>query len=157
VNSGQPGFDFHGGEIRLSVLRSAAYCHEQGFRLGASPTRKFSDIGEHDVRLFLIAGEPADVRRRLPGLADRMSAPPFALAHLPIGGGARNREEALSLGPENIRLSALMRSEDGRALVVRLHEGAGMPTHGTLRVASARPISLKFRPYEIKTIQIKKN
>ncbi len=156
VNSGQPGFDFRGGEIRLSVLRSAAYCHERGFELGTSPARKFSDIGEHEVRLFLIAGDPADVRRRLPGLADRMSAPPFALAHLPIGAGAGAREELLSIGPENIRLSALKRSWDGRALIVRLHEGSGRATRGMLRVDSARPIALRFKPYEIKTILIEK-
>ena len=30
VNSGQHGIDFFEGEARLSVLRSAAYCHEQG-------------------------------------------------------------------------------------------------------------------------------
>jgi len=159
VNSGQPGFDFQNGEIRLSVLRSAAYCHERGFVLGtapAAPARKFSDIGEHEIRLFLIAGDPADVRRRLPGLADRMSAPPFALAHLPIGMGAGDREEVLALEPENIRLSALKRSDYGRALIVRLHEGAGLATLGTLRVASVRAITLKFRPYEIKTIRIER-
>lgn len=157
VNSGQPGFDYRAGEIRLSVLRSAAYCHERGFTPGASPARKVSDIGEHEVRLFLIAGEPEDVRRRLPGLADRMSAPPFALAHLPIGRGVDIRDEVLSLEPANIRLSALKRSDDGRALVVRLHEGAGRTTLGTLRVASARPIALKFKPYEIKTIRIERS
>ena len=157
VNSGQPGFDFRGGEIRLSVLRSAAYCHERGFDLGTSPVRKISDIGEHEVRLFLIAADPEDVRRRLPGLADRMSAPPFALAHLPIGMGAGEREEVLALEPENVRLSALKRSDDSRALIVRLHEGAGRTTLGTLRVVSARPIALKFKPYEIKTIRIEKS
>ncbi len=157
VNSGQPGFDFRGGEIRLSVLRSAAYCHEQGLKLGTSPARKFSDIGMHEVRFFLIAGDPDDVRRRLPGLADRMSAPPFALAHLPIGAGAGDRDEMLSLEPENIRLSALKRSWDRRALIVRLHEGAGLATNGRLRVATARPMALKFKPYEIKTIRIEKS
>ena len=157
VNSGQPGFDFSGGEIRLSVLRSAAYCHEQGFALGTSPARKYADIGVHEVRLFVTAGDPEDVRRRLPGLADRMSAPPFALAHLPIGAGAGQREEFLSLEPGNVRLIALKRSADGRGLVVRLHEAAGRATRATLNAASARPIAIRFRPYEIKTIRIEKS
>jgi alpha-mannosidase len=180
VNSGQPGFDLADGEIRLSVLRSAAYCHEQGFSLGTSPAagapgfargsasaakdrpltaRKYADIGVHDVRLFLIAGEPGDVRRRLPGLADRMSAPPFALAHLPIGAGVDGRDEFLALEPANVRLTALKRSWDGRALVVRLHEAAGMPADCRLRVGpgKGREITLKFRPYEIKTVRIEKS
>ncbi len=159
VNSGQPGFDFAGGEIRLSVLRSAAYCHEQGFALGAppeSPARKYADIGVHDVRLFVIAGESGDVRRRLPGLADRMSAPPFALAHLPIGAGVAQREEFLSLEPAHVRLTALKRSADGRALVVRLHEAAGIAADCRLRLAMGkeRTIALKLRPYEIKSVTV---
>jgi len=159
VNSGQPGFDFAGGEIRLSFLRSAAYCHEQGFALGAppsSPARKYADIGVHEARLFVIAGDPEDVRRRLPGLADRMCAPPFALAHLPIGAGAAGREELLALEPGNVRLIALKRSADGRGLVVRLHEAAGLATDCRLRLTMgrARTIALSLRPYEIKSVTV---
>ena len=114
VNSGQPGYDLNGSEVRLSVLRSAAYCHERGFALddrGGEETRtqstcprpcprtsvaawKFSDIGVHDIRLLVVAGEPDEVRPMLPGLADHLNAPPAAYAHLPFGayGGDRSVE-----------------------------------------------------------------
>ena len=54
VNSGQHGIDFFKGEARLSVLRSAAYCHEQGKVLDNHPYRKFMDQGVHDIRLLVI-------------------------------------------------------------------------------------------------------
>jgi len=85
VSSGQHGFDFADGEIRLSVLRSSAYCHEQGFKIRKSPLRKFGDLGVHDFKLLVTAGDPSTVRSMLPGLADWLSAPPIAYAHLPIG------------------------------------------------------------------------
>jgi len=157
VDSGQPGFDFADGEIRLSVLRSAAYCHERGFELAARPARKFSDLGVHEIRLLIVSGDPDDVRRRLPMLADWMSSPPFALAHLPIGTTAANGS-FLSLEPRNVRLLACKRSEDGDALVLRLREGAGLKIRARLEIAGVRgPKSLSFRPYEIKTLRLERN
>ncbi len=102
VNNGQHGFDFRDGEIRLSVLRGAAYCHEQGFKIEDFPVRKYMDQGVHDVRLLVTAGEPDAVRRSLPGLADWLSAPPAVYTHLPIG--TRNRKN----GRPTIRDSAFV-------------------------------------------------
>jgi alpha-mannosidase len=99
VNNGQPGYDFRDGEVRLSVLRSTAYCHERGFDLDCAglnekrthtsgtcpPAWKFSDIGVHDVRLLVAVGEPDGVKDMLPGLADFLSVPPAVYAHLPFG------------------------------------------------------------------------
>lgn len=186
VNSGQPGFDVAKGEVRLSVLRSAAYCHEKGYKIGRSAARKFADIGIHDVRLLVTAGDPESVRRSLPGLADWLNAPPFALAHLPIGLKAAP-VHFLSLEPANIRLAACKRSEDGRALIVRLHEAAGFETQGRVSIRSRMEeragsagdetkkrigepllsvghpdafrctIPIKFRPFEIKTIRLERS
>ncbi len=156
VNSGQPGFDFRDGEVRLSVLRSAAYCHEQGFDLddiglneegtrtkGPGPqvgarSWKFMDIGVHEFRLLVTAGDPDEVRSLLPGLADYLSAPPVAYAHLPFG-AADIPLTLLSLVPPNVRLLACKPSWDGEALVVRLQEAAGRRTRARLRIALPRP------------------
>ncbi|MDP2916042.1 MAG: glycoside hydrolase family 38 C-terminal domain-containing protein [Candidatus Aminicenantes bacterium] len=156
VSSGQNGFDFADGEIRLSVLRSAAYCHERGFKIGRAPARKLADLGVHDVRLLVTAGEPERIRRMLPGLADWLSAPPFAIVHLPIG-ATKSPLEILSVEPQNIRLTACKRSWDGKALVVRLHEAAGIETQGRLSIQPSEKISLKFKPFEIKTVRLERS
>jgi alpha-mannosidase len=186
VNSGQNGLDFVDGEIRLSVLRSAAYCHERGFRIGRSPARKLADFGVHEVRLLVTVGEPERVRRMLPGLADWLSAPPFAIAHLPIG-ATKSPFEILSIEPHNIRLAAFKRSWDGKALVVRLYEAAGIETQGKVSINSrvdkeprfardgpkdriGKPllsvgqtdafrctIPIKFQPFEIKTVRLERS
>jgi alpha-mannosidase len=159
ANNGQHGFDFKGGEVRLSVLRSAAYCHEQGFRIGEVPARKFSDVGVHDVRLLVTAGTPDAVRALLPGLADHLNAPPAAYAHLPFGRKRAGRTQLLSLSPSSIRLLACKQAWDGAALVVRLQEAVGRSTGARLIVTprAAGPhgdILLAFEPFEIKTIRI---
>jgi alpha-mannosidase len=169
IGSGQHGLDFADGELRLSILRSAAYCHERGFRLGKSPARKYMDQGVHEVRLLITAGDAENVRLSLTGLADWLIAPPFALAHLPAGpfGGDKPAVTAdekagpvflFSLEPANIRMTACKPSWDGKALVVRLHESIGQKTAAILRFNDPSVgIDLTFSPFEIKTIRLEKS
>jgi len=148
------------GELRLSVLRSSAYCHEQGFDLGTSPHGwQFADIGVHEFRLLVTAGVPASVRAMMPGLADHLAAPPAAYAHLPYDAEiALPKETLLSLKPASVRLLACKRSWDGEALIVRLQEAAGKKTRAELAVARREThVPLMFAPFEIKTVRIEKD
>ncbi len=177
ATAGQHGFDCQDGEVRLSVLRSAAYCHERGFGLDATGADmrgrrhglcprswKFMDIGVHEIRLLVTAGDPGKVRSMLPGLADYLAAPPAAYPHLPSGLWA-DQTELLSLTPARIRLLACERSSAGDALIVRLQEATGRRTRARLGVAmpfremrSGGPtIRLAFKPFEIKTVRVEKD
>jgi len=166
VNSGQHGIDFRDGEIRLSVLRSAAYCHEQGFVLTDPPSRKYMDQGVHEFRMLFTAGDAGDVRQRVTGLADWLSAPPAVYTHLPIG--ERRRGELVpatekgatpffGLSSANVRLCACKRSDDGRALIIRLQETSGSRRNALLALTAPKlSLRLTFQPFEIKTIRIDK-
>ncbi len=182
IGSGPHGLDFKDGELRISALRSAAYCHERGFKLRGSPARKFMDQGIHVMRFLVAAGEAEDIRRSVSVLADWLAAPPFAVAHLPLGGssdktnGERNGEKPaarqteidlgadasgicfVSLDPINIRLTACKRSWDRKALIFRLQETAGIPTEAKLTLGHPlRVISLEFKPFEIKTLRLERS
>ncbi len=142
ASSGQHGLDFKDGEVRLSVLRSSAYCHERGFELGtrASRTRprgwKFSDLGIHEFKLLVAAGAPATIKAMMPGLADHLASPPAAYAHLPYDASLVSTSETLvSLEPSSVRLLACKRAWSGRALIVRLQEAVGKKTKAELEVA----------------------
>jgi alpha-mannosidase len=149
ASSGQHGLDFRDGELRLSVLRSSAYCHERGFDLGAAapalgtrtrgtcpPAWKFTDIGVHEFRILVTSGRPATVRSMMPGLADHLAAPPAAYAHLPYDAGrSPSVEPLLSLRPASIRLLACKRPWDGEALIIRLQEAVGRRTKAVLQVS----------------------
>jgi len=181
IASGQHGLDFRRGELRLSVLRSAAYCHERNFPLSSFPARKYMDQGVHDVRLLVTAGEPAEVLNRVSALADWLNMPPWAVAHLPFADGTEAprpeilpREERdvigeddappacepgfLTLSPPGIRMTCLKRSADGRALILRLQETRGLETGARLDVSRPRvSLVVRFRPFEIKTLRLEKN
>ncbi|MCX6576690.1 MAG: hypothetical protein NTV82_09890 [Candidatus Aminicenantes bacterium] len=123
VNSGQHGFDFGDGEIRLSVLRSSAYCHEQGFKIRKSPLRKFADLGMHDFRLLVTAGDPGTVRSMLAGLADWLSAPPITFAHLPIGihGEALVNPHSLSFIKKGNTKDSFLKDDEQASLTAGFH------------------------------------
>ncbi len=174
VNNGQHGLDFKDGEVRLSILRSAAYCHEQGFKLENYPSPKFMDQGVHDIQLLVTAGKAGIVLRRLPALADWLSSAPISYAYLPTGtieakekgkdaehrtkSRSRGFFEFFSLQPENARLLACKRSWDGEALVVRLQESCGLQSQARISLRSPEVfIRLKLKPLEIKTIRIEKS
>ena len=165
AHSGLHGLDFLNGEIRLSVLRSSAYCHEQGFKIGPGRERKYSDLGIHDIRLAILTGDPTDVRGALPGLADWLAAPPVVYAHLPFGTFGKKSAAAvaskktppdsiLDIAPASVRLLALKRSWDGRALIVRMQETLGKRTAGRVNIAGVGDIRAEFGPFEIVTLRI---
>jgi alpha-mannosidase len=81
AHNGCHGFDYDGNEVRLSVLRSAAYCHEQGFSLENGPYRKFMDQGVHEIRMAV--WEDAEIDPA--GIAEWLITPPLVWPHLPIG------------------------------------------------------------------------
>ena len=175
ASSGQHGLDFHDGEIRLSVLRSSAYCHERGFDLGKGAW-KFADIGVHEFRLLVTVGVPAAVTAMMPGLADHLAAPPAAYAHLPFDADkVVSAERLLDVRPASIRLLACKRSWDGKALVVRLQEAVGKKTKAELAIAVPGQgqggkiknperghvpqvhVPVVFAPFEIKTLRVEKD
>ena len=157
VNTGQHGFDCREGEIRLSVLRSAAYCHERGFPLKAYPGRKLMDTGYFELRLLLVLGEPEEVIRKMAALADWLNTPPAVFAHLPIG-SEESVTSFFSIEPENIRVLACKKSWREEALILRLQESAGLSTQALLSFALPQiNIRLNLKPMEIKTLRIEKS
>jgi alpha-mannosidase len=167
ISSGQHGFDVTDGELRLSVLRSAAYCHEQGFTLTDPPARKYMDQGVHEFRLLVQCGTPEEILDKVSGLADWLNAPPAVYAHLPIGmpssgKSLRSRtsdtEEFIRISSPNIRLTACKQSEDTRALILRLQETTGNTGTTTISLGGqGRSMQLSFSPFEIKTIRVNRN
>jgi alpha-mannosidase len=158
VNSGQHGFDFKDGEVRLSILRSAAYGHDQGFKISGPTARKYMDQGIHEVRLLVTAGDADEVLRSLTGLADWLSAPPVVYSHLPIGAKMSQSEELLRLEPRNIRLLATKQSEDGKAIILRMQETVGIASKARLALGTrGSDLLFSFKPFEIKTIRIEKS
>jgi alpha-mannosidase len=157
VNSGQYGFDVQDGDLRISLLRSPLYCYERTFPLEHARRLTVMDQGVHDVRLLLMAGNLSELRQSVTGLADWISAPPYVLAHFPIGEETPPVQELLTVNPRTVRLLTCKQSWDGKGMVLRLQEIAGVRTVGEVRISNpAMAITMEFTPFEIKTVRIEK-
>ncbi len=167
INNGQNGFDFQDGEIRLSGLRSAAYCHERGFDLGKYPERSYMDQGVHDLRLLVAIGPLNEIRNRVHALASWLNTPSAVYSHLPEGSLRQDLNlpdrfrsegefrEFFKLAPQNIRILACKPSWDGKSLIFRLQETAGIETRSELNLNDLQAfIQLNFKPSEIKTVRV---
>ncbi len=157
VHNGQHGYDFKNGKIKLSILRSAAYCHEQGFKIEEFPYRKFSDIGVHDIHLIIKAGAKDEVMNSLAGLAEFVSAPPVAYSHLPVGKAALE-ENLVGFSNPAVQVLTAKKSFENEALILRLQNSLNQISAAGIEMKlPAIKFNLAFKPYEIKTICITKD
>jgi len=161
VHDGLHGFDVQDGEIRLSVLRGAAYCHEQGFKIGPTPARKYMDQGVHEVRVLVLAGDPSELRPKLTGLSDWLAAPPPVYSHLPIGTPLESARSSLagllqSL-PPNLALLACKPGWNHQSLILRLQETCGLPAELKAPASGSASPAFRFHPFEIKTLRLERS
>lgn len=156
ANTGQYAFDLKSRELRLNILRSAVLCHHPPATVDGDRAQKFMDMGQHDVRLGLTFGKPAAAAKATVELAHVLNVPCEAVACFPKGGKSRAADaSALSVTPSTIALGALKRSEDGKALIVRLHESLGRRIQARVAIEGLRkPVELSFGPFEIKTLRV---
>lgn len=155
INSGTYGLDYLYGELRLSLLRSAAYsCHPINDR-PYLPQDRFSpriDQGERVFRFQLEAGAAGERLARVDREATAFGEQPMALSFFPHGGGVQPRTP-LVIDDEAVQLSALKRAEDGRGLIVRLFNPTG--AERTARVSGCLgEQQVRLGPYKVITFRV---
>jgi alpha-mannosidase len=158
VTDATSGFDYAGAELRLSCLRSPAHAGHPVdditpvVRPDRAETRV--DRGEHVFRFWMNGGPAADRLAAVGREADAHLEPPMALVAFPPGGGPAAVPGA-ALSDAVIQMPAMMMSEDGLRLLVRLFEPTGAPRETTLRVPALDIThTLAFGPFEVKTLII---
>jgi len=155
INDGTYGSDYADGEVRISLLRGAAHAsdpsgpHNPPVQDRAIPR---IDQGNRLFRFRLQAGSRKErleaVEREALGVGER----PYVLPYFPPGEG-RKAAPAARLSDPVVVLTAMKKSEDGKALIIRLFEptGRARTTVLTLPFAGART-RLTLKPFEIKTL-----
>ena len=157
INDGVYGSDFLEGELRLSLLRSAAY---SGHPIADRPivlqdryTPRI-DQGERLFRFWFNAGPVEDRLARIDREALAWNERPMALSFYPPGTGAVP-EAPILIDDDVVQLSAIKLAEDGDDLVVRLFEPTGhaRTAHVRFPVLGA-DVAVDFGPFEIKTFRL---
>jgi alpha-mannosidase len=158
VTDATSGFDYAGAELRLSCLRSPAHAGHPVddvtpvVRQDRAESRV--DRGEHVFRFWMNGGPAFERLAAIDREAAAHLEPPMALVAFPPGGGPAAVPGAI-LSDAVVQMPAMMMSDDGLRLLVRLFEPTGAPRETTLRVpALAITRTLAFGPFEVKTLVI---
>ncbi len=158
INDATYGFDFAGGELRLSLLRSPAHAgHPVDDVTPIVRQDRFEprvDQGEHRFRFWLNAGAAAERLSAVDREATAKSEAPMALCVSPRGGGPKARP-AIVLSDAVVQLGAVKIAEGDDRLILRLFEPTGEPRTTTITVP---PLDLRFDvalgAFEIKTLAV---
>ena len=158
IDNGLYGSDYKDGELRISLLRGAAYsCHPIGERPLIREDRFIPriDQGEREFRFWLNVGTVAARTASIDREALVRNEKPFAISFAPPGVGKVPAPLA-TLSDDCVQLTAFKRAEDSpQAFVVRLFEPTGSKRTTTLCVPSLgirQKIALKA--FEVKTFRV---
>jgi alpha-mannosidase len=158
TNDGTYGFDFAKGELRMSLLRSAAYAgHPVEGKKHIVPQDRFTpriDQGEHAFRFWLQGGNASERLERIDREALVKNEQPMALVCYPQGKGDKPLP-SISLSDDVVQMTALKMAEENDWIIIRLFNPTGEERQTEVRIPCFNltiPVSLSR--YEIKTLSV---
>ncbi|MBZ5496369.1 MAG: alpha-mannosidase [Acidobacteriia bacterium] len=158
INDRTYGFDFKDGELRLSLLRSAAYSgHPINDLTPIVRQDRFEarmDQGEHKFTFWMNCGPAHDRFERISKEAGFKNEPCLALCVFPSGGGEMP-VAGIRLSNPAIQLGAWKLSEDGKHIILRLFETTGRPQPVIVTIpALAIEHPIELRAFELKSFAV---
>lgn len=158
INNCIHGFDFADGELRLSLLRSAAYAgHPVADGIPIVRQDRFEqriDQGERFFTLWINAGSAEERLLHIDREALVRNEPPMVLCYCPSGRGPKSGS-GIILSDDVVQLTAAKMAEDKPWLIFRLFEPTGSErrTQVTIPYLDLEfPVSLQ--PFEIKSVAV---
>jgi alpha-mannosidase len=158
INQGTYGFDFYQGEIRLSMLRSAAYAaHPVGEDVPIVPQDRFTpriDQGERVFRFWVNGGPGSERLKKIDREALVKNEEPLALCCFP-GREGEKPLPGLSLSDDVVQVTAVKLDEENNRLIIRLFEPTGKKRHIELSIPVLELLySVRLEGFEIKTLAV---
>jgi alpha-mannosidase len=158
INDGTYGFDFSEGELRISLLRSAAYAaHPVGNNIHIVPQDRLEpriDQGERVFRFWVQGGEASQRFSSIDREALVKNESPMVLSCSPPGTGIKP-EPWIYLDDKVVQATAIKKAEDKNWLILRLFEPTG-EQRSTKFTIPGRSLSFEVTlgGFEIKTMAV---
>jgi alpha-mannosidase len=158
VNNGTYGFDFSKGELRHSLLRSAAYAaHPVDGKGPIVPQDRFEpriDQGERIFRFWVNGGEAQDRLSRVDREALIKNESPVALSWFPPGKGEKILP-SVSVSGDAVQVTSVKMAEESNWLILRLFEPTGEKRKTGVSIPSLNlSFEVKLQGFEIKTMAV---
>jgi alpha-mannosidase len=155
LNDAKYGYSVQDNDLRVSIVRGAAYAQHQPARIEPSGEYIWQDQGIQTFRMVLVPHTGAWQDAGVVRLAEEMTAP-VPVLYQGIHRGTRAQSASfLSVDVPDVVVSDVKQAEDGNDLIIRCYETAGHATKATLDLGLVhRHWTGEFHPLEIKTLRI---
>ena len=145
ANDGKYGVDAYKGEMRLTILRGAAFADHCRVR---SAFCNYMDQGEHPFSYTIAPFENISKAERQ---AAELNSPLRTIKGTFHKGNLSEKFDGISALPENIMVSAIKEAEDGEGNILRLFEMEGKEAAATIKLFG-KEYHAKLLPHALKTI-----
>ncbi len=155
INDAKYGYSVNGSDLRISVVRGAAYANHTPQVLDPDLPHLWQDQGVQTFRMLFVPHRGDWRDAEVPRLAEEFTST-SPIIYQGIHDGTRPESASfLSLDARNVSIGAVKKSEVGNDLIIRLIETEGRATSPTLNMSFARRRwSGHLNPYQIKTLRI---
>jgi alpha-mannosidase len=158
INDGTHGFDFAEGELRISLLRSAAYAaHPVGNNVHIVPQDRFEpriDQGERVFRFWVQGGEASQRFSSIEREALVKNESPMVLSCSPPGTGEK-LAPGIFLDDQVAIATTVKKAEDKNWLILRLFEPTGEKRSTSLTIPGrSLTFEVALGGFEIKTLAV---
>jgi len=157
INDGVYGSDFKDGELRISLIRSAAYSGHPILDRPILPQDRYLpriDQGERLFSFWFNAGKRSERLGKIECEALACNEKPFALSFFPNGGGKKIVPSVI-LEDKVVQLAAFKPVEKGDGFIVRLFEPTGRERSTVVHIP---PLKIRKKvtlgKFEIKTFRV---
>ncbi len=155
VNDAKYGYSVDGPDMRISVVRGAAFANHQPQIVTPESEPHWQDQGLQTFRMLLIPHAGTWQEAKVQRLTEEFTAP-LPILFQGIHSGSRPQSASfLEVDSPNLVIAAIKRSETGDDLILRCYETHGVRGLGSIYLTFAnKRWSGNFRPYEIKTLRL---
>ncbi len=159
IDDGIYGCDIKNSELRLSLLRSAAYSGHPIKGRDIVPQDRFTariDQGERIFRFWIDGGAVENINNSAEKTALVKNECPVALSFFPSGSGTQVTPGVVLNGDSTIVMTACKKAEKSDELIIRLYNASATAaqTKLTSTIAAVIAKQIVFTPFEVKTLSM---
>ena len=155
LNDAKYGYSVQDNDLRVSIVRGAAYAQHQPAKIDPSGEYIWQDQGIQTFRMVLAPHAGTWQDAGIVRMAEELTAP-VPVLYQGIHRGTRAQSASfLSVDVPDVVVSDVKQAEDGNDLVIRCYETAGHATKASLELGLVhRHWTGEFHPLEIKTLRV---
>jgi len=160
INDGIYGSSATEDTIKMTLLRSPAYCAHPDGDIEFVPQNKYTAYIEQGERLYdfrFIAGSSEEVNSRLPRVAATFNEKPMTLSFFPSGLGDLPKVNFTVDAPECVECNAIKKANDGNGHIIRMFNASTESQKIAIKFSDGSEFKYEMSKYEIVTFRLADN